>query len=423
MSMDTVTIIKKIGKKIASADLKKEFPLNEFETLTLHSGLPGLVLFYGELQQAFPEEGWDETGNKMLSRLVSAIKQQGIPSLSMFSGAAGIGLATVCLSENFKYYNQFITNVNDMIKEQLFSYIGDVPMHGIHMQVYDVMEGLSGILNYLLLFPTDNEMRSVLESGLDFLVTLITRQICVKGTNVPGWYVPSEYQFSSMESEIYPNGNFNTSMSHGVAGPLALLSRCYLQGVVVNGQKKAIQILIDFLNWSRQRDEKRIFWKGQIGLLEYQSKCVNEEHIVRRDAWCYGPPGICYGMALGAKALDNQVLLQEVKGIFMDAIHDIRGIFSPTFCHGYAGLYQLVQAMERLTGESYLRERDRLKQKIVSFYNESNPYGFYNVEIEGVNLIECSSAGLLTGAAGTCLALLSGELGFKKQLWQKAFLL
>ncbi|WP_124067899.1 lanthionine synthetase C family protein [Clostridium sp. E02] len=423
MSIDTLAIIKKIGKKIARTDLEKEFPLNEFETLTLHSGLPGLVLFYGELQQAFPEEGWDETGNKFLTRLVSAIKQQGIPSLSMFSGAAGMGLAAVCLSENFKYYNHFISNVNEMIKEQLFSYIGDEPTHGIHMQVYDVIEGLSGILNYLLLFREDEGIRSALESGLNYLVTLITRQIHVKGTNVPGWYVPSEYQFSAMESQIYPNGNFNTSMSHGVAGPLALLSRCCLQGVVVKGQKRAIETLIDFLNWSKQRDEKRIFWKGQIDFLEYQMKCVNDEHSIRRDAWCYGPPGICYGMALGAKALNNHVLLHEVEGVFMDAIHDIRGIFSPTFCHGYAGLYQMVQAMEQLTGKSYLRERDRLKQNIVSYYNESNPYGFNNVETEGPDLIERASTGLLTGATGTCLALLSGELGSEKQLWQNAFLL
>lgn len=423
MNNETISIIKNIAKKLSVLHEDDRFPIIDWDTLTLHSGLPGLVLLYGELQRLFPDEGWDEIGNKYLARIVKDIEQQGGVPLSMFSGAAGIGLAAVCLSEDFKYYRKFITGINQIIAGQLHIYTDRDPCNGVRMQEYDVIEGLSGILNYLLLFQSDPLMRPVLESGLSFLVNLAVRDISVKGVMVPGWYVPSEYQFSELESQYYKKGNFNTSMSHGISGPLALLSQACIQGVIVPNQKKAIYRMMEFLKWCRLRDDKRIFWKGQVSFEEYHERCLNKDNIVRRDAWCYGSPGICYAMALGAKVLEDDEMFHNIQSIFTDTMHDIKGIFSPTFCHGYAGLYALLQAMQQLTGTEYQPEKMNLKKIIMSYYDKNKPYGFDNIEVEGTQLKEIQSTGLLTGTAGTCLALLSGEEGLNGMLWRKAFLL
>mgnify|MGYP003105821769 CR=1 FL=1 len=423
MNNKILSIIKNIAQNLSGLQEDSRLPLIGLDTLSLHSGLPGLVLLYGELQRLFPDEGWDEIGNKYLTQIVKGIEQQGGVPLSMFSGAAGIGLAVVCLSENFKYYRKLITGINQIIVGQLHIYTNKDTSNGVRMQEYDVIEGLSGILNYLLLFHSDPSVRPVFESGLSFLVDLAVRDISVKGVCVPGWYVPSEYQFSELESQYYKNGNFNTSMSHGISGPLALLSQAYIQGVIVPDQKKAILRIMEFLKWSWLRDEKRIFWKGQISFEEYNMRCFNGDNIVRRDAWCYGSPGICYAMALGAKALDDDEMFHNIQGVFADTMHDIKGIFSPTFCHGYAGLYALVQAMQRLTGTEYQQEKMSLKNIILSYYDKNKRYGFDNIEVEGKRLKEIQSIGLLTGAAGICLSLLSGEAGMEGMLWGKAFLL
>lgn len=423
MNNETISIIKNIAQNLSDLHEDSRFPLSDWDTLTLHSGLPGLVLLYGELQRIFPDEGWDEIGNKYLTRIVKDIEQQGGVPLSMFSGAAGIGLAAVCLSEDFKYYRKFIGGINQIIASQLHIYTDQDISSGVRMQEYDVIEGLSGILNYLLLFQSDQSLRPVLESGLCFLVNLAVSDISVRGECVPGWYVPSEYQFSELESQYYKNGNFNTSMSHGISGPLALLSQAYIQGVIVPNHKKAICRIMEFLKGCRLRDEKRVFWKGQISFEEYKMRCLNEDNIVRRDAWCYGSPGICYAMALGAKVLEDDEMLHNIQGVFTDTMHDIKGIFSPTFCHGYAGLYALVQAMQELTGQEYEEEQITLKKIILSYYDKNKRYGFDHIEVEGTQLKEIQSTGLLTGVAGTCLALLSGEVGLDGMLWRKAFLL
>ncbi|MDF2886243.1 MAG: hypothetical protein K0R23_628 [Lacrimispora sp.] len=423
MNNETISIIKNIALNLSDLHEDSSVPLPDWDTLTLHSGLPGLALLYGELQRIFPDEGWDEIGNKYLTRIVKGIEQQGGVPLSMFSGAAGIGLAAVCLSEDFKYYRNFIGGINQIIANQLHIYTDQDISNGVRMQEYDVIEGLSGILNYLLLFQSDQSLRPVLESGLCFLVNLAVSDISVRGVCVPGWYVPSEYQFSELESQYYKNGNFNTSMSHGISGPLALLSQAYMQGVIVPNHKKAICRIMEFLKGCQISDEKRVFWKGQISFEEYKMRCLNEDNIVRRDAWCYGSPGICYAMALGAKVLEDNEMLHTIQGVFTDTMHDMKGIFSPTFCHGYAGLYALVQAMQELTGQEYQEEKIILKKIILSYYNKNKRYGFDNIEVEGTQLKEIQSTGLLTGAAGTCLALLSGEGGLDGMLWRKAFLL
>lgn len=418
---DVVSIIKRIATNLSELDMERNFPLEDWKTLTLHSGLPGLALLYGEMQNAFPDEGWDDIGNRCLNWVAKSIETQGIASLSMFSGAAGIGLSVVSLSESFKYYRKLIANINSVIFGQLGSLLKLDTRNGVGMQIYDVIEGVTGILSYLLLFNSDYEARRVLEEGLQFLVRLSIDDIVIDGALVPGWYIPSEYQFSELEKEVFPNGNFNTSMSHGISGPLGLLSNALLQGVEVPNQAQAIRRLTNFLKWGMLKDNTRVFWKGQISFEEFVSQKICKENVVRRDAWCYGGPGICYAMTRAAAALGDHDMLQESQHIFRETVHDLKGIFSPTFCHGYAGIYQVIQAMQISGEESYQQELGECKDKIISFYDSKNLFGFDDIESDGARLKPQQSIGLLTGTTGTCLSLLSGEVGPENMLWTKAF--
>ena len=44
-----------------------------------------------------------------------------------------------------------------------------------------------------------------------------------------------------MKEKMNPIGYFNCGLSHGIPGPLALLSVAYKEGVIVEGQKEAIE--------------------------------------------------------------------------------------------------------------------------------------------------------------------------------------
>ena len=64
-------------------------------------------------------------------------------------------------------------------------------------------------------------------------------------------------------------------------------------------------------------------------------------------------------------------------------MNNIKGIFSPTFCHGYAGLYQVLNSVEMLLQKEFFSlEKELLKNKIIDFYNPDYIYGFKNMELD-----------------------------------------
>ena len=311
------------------------------------------------------------------------------------------------------FLNRFEESYSNIVKEE-----------GTHSLYYDVIEGLSGVLSYLGIYRNQRKYYNVITRGLEILVNL-TKDIEIQGQVVPGWYIPVQNQFSELEQDLYPKGNFNTSLSHGIAGPLIILSDMMANGIIVDGQEEAIIKIIKFLFDFKLNDGERDFWKGQIDFDEVVNKKLTDENIIRRDAWCYGNPGICYAIVSAGNALDNQRLIDYGIENLRLTMNNIKGIFSPTFCHGYAGLYQVLNSVEMLLQKEFFSlEKELLKNKIIDFYNPDYIYGFKNMELDNKmeKIKPYDVCGLLEGTTGVCLSLLEGE---KKSdnLWKKAFLL
>lgn len=398
----------------------------DWNPYTLSQGLPGIILLYGKLMELEPEEEtWCTLAHDYLGRTVAGLNAQGMPGLSMFSGLAGLGLCAASVSDGFSRYGKLIHTVNTGIAEQFDAYLVHVvTSQGTHSLLYDAIEGASGILSYLSLFLQENQCYEAVRRGLRTL-TELTGDIQILRHAVPGWYIPAEHQFSELEQKIYPQGNFNTSLSHGIAGPLVILSKMFAAGVAVEGQREAIEKIVDFYFQFRCNDGKRDFWKGQLDFAEVTEGKLSEENIVRRDAWCYGSPGICYALMTAGEALGKPEWVQYAVTNLKQTMQDIRGIFSPTFCHGYAGLYQILNSAEALLKQGlFSQEKAFLKEKILNFYDQGRVFGFPDMEFDHAKAGLCArdAAGLLGGAAGVCLVLLEGEHP-GKNVWKKAFLL
>jgi len=396
---------------------------SEWEPTSLSHGLPGLCLLYSRLHKLFPDEGWDRITHQYLSTLVTHINKEGIPGLSMFSGASGIGLAVVSASNGFRNYNKLLNTINDYICNRFEEYLKTLDYsQGTHSFTFDVIEGLSGIMSYLMIYIKQKSMHKYILQGLKKLIEL-TQVITVNEREIPGWYITAENQFSEQEQQIYPKGNFNTSLSHGVAGPLVILSKAYMEGVVVSGHEEAISRIVKFYQDFRSNDGKRDFWKGQLSLNEVVEGEVSNENVIRRDAWCYGTPGICYALICAGTALKRSDWVSYGVDTLKKAVVDLRGLYSPTFCHGFAGIIQLLRSTEELLEVPiFTNEINQLQEKTLSYYEESNIFGFKNMEYdETENMIRPYNAvGLLDGCVGTCLVLLGED---KENFWEKAFLL
>lgn len=439
MDTEIVPIVKQVARNLGDYDKIIKTTLNEknirvwngirfpsWETTTLSHGIPGICLLYGKMMECFPnEEIWAELAHKYLKYLVEELRKTGFQTLSMFSGASGVGLAVSSVSNGFQNYNKLLNTINDYIATYYDSvFIDNAERKGTHSTYYDVIEGLTGVLSYCSLYREYDKFYRIMCNGLKKLVEL-TKNIEVGGNMVPAWYISSENQFSETESMLYPYGNFNTSFSHGISGPLSFLAEMKDNGIIVEDQEEAINKIVSFLFKYKLFDGERDFWKGQVDFHEYTRGKLSKDNIVRRDAWCYGNPGICYSILRAGKAMNNSSWIDYSLDNIRKTMNNIKGIFSPTFCHGYSGLYQILNSAETIIGtEIYANEKQILLEKIMSYYDPNYIFGFKNIEIgdDEENVRSFEYVGLLDGAVGVCLSLLEREYK-SNSFWKKAFLL
>lgn len=424
-------IVKKIAHKlenyeeISKAQTKQDRIV--WNKLTLSHGLPGICMLFGKLMDCDAKEAdhWEAVGRQYMGYIVEDINQNGITDMSLYSGLAGVGLAAACLSKDFKDYTKLSAVINQTLSNWVLQVAKTVSFEqGTHSVVYDVIAGMTGVLSYLSLFPRDAVSREGLECGLDMLIAM-SKDIQIQGVTVPGWYIPSENQFTQAESLYFPQGNFNTGMAHGIAGPLTLLSEMALKGIVRPGQMEAIQKMTEFLVRYKISERERTIWNGQIDFQEVKEGMPRGEKVFHRDAWCYGTPGICYALIRSTLVCQDRALLSFCIDNLKRAVADMEGIASSTICHGFSGVYLILDAAEQLLqGDYFVQEKKMLKNKILSLYDESARYGFQDVEYDGNSrqLQSYDTCGFLNGAAGVVLGLYSVEKS-QKNIWKRAILL
>jgi lantibiotic biosynthesis protein len=140
-----------------------------------------------------------------------------------------------------------------------------------------------------------------------------------------------------------------------------------------------------------------------------------------RGAWCYGSPGVARSLWLAGEALEDDSLRQlAVEGILAVVRRPpaVR-VPSPRFCHGIAGLLQIVLRFARDTGHAELiAPVDSLVDELLAAYEPDRPLG-YAALVPGPNPVD--RGGLLDGAAGVALVLLAVATDVDPS-WDRLFL-
>ncbi|WNS41171.1 lanthionine synthetase C family protein [Paenibacillus sp. MMS20-IR301] len=397
--------------------------------LSLASGFPGICLLMGQLDQLYPDGGWDLVGHQYLGLVRQTIEAEGVYNLSLFNGLAGVLLAVQALSRGRTRYSGMINNLADLFEERIPYVLSEIRVHWkagvVRMGDYDVIQGLSGIGRVALLFSERPLMRSALESIVE-LFHLYCGEKHINGYTVPAWHVSSENQFLAEESSRYPNGNFNLGLSHGVSGPLAFLSISYSKGIMNDAVTADIYKLAEFLCKCAIQDENGIVFPGRVSFEEWVKEDLPSVGIDNRDSWCYGAPGIARSLWLAGKALNNDKWLETGKRAYSTianrepvSVKSNLGIL----CHGSSGLIHLLQRMYSETGDnSLLTLRDKHLEELLYLYEPESLFGYYDDSLREGTLTRVDEAGFLTGASGVALVLAS-LLGEQNPEWDLALML
>jgi lantibiotic modifying enzyme len=414
----------------APGNVNPVFGAHPWEDISLSHGYPGVALLFAELDRVELEAGWDLAAHEHLSACGSALKagDTGLPSL--FNGVCAVAFSALAASRGRSRYGGLLDRLDAVITERVREIIAKerarkVEQTGALATAYDVVSGLSGTGRYLLLASDRRSNRDALHEILRYMVDL-AEPIEVRGGEVPGWYLSAENQFLERDRELYPAGNFNCGMAHGIAGPLALLSLSSLEGVTVPEQARAARRMAEWLLRWRQEDDHGYYWPDRIRLEEETRNTLTGPHI-RREAWCYGTPGVARALWLAGRALDDPELCEA-------AYEGMASVFSrppanrhldgSNFCHGSSGLLRISQRFVQEGGDQAFSHRlEDLVEEVLGEFDPDHAFGFQDKVPTENGHCGLDSASLLEGAAGVALALLSVTHADPERHWDAAFLI
>jgi len=413
----------RVGLAVARAPRQTSLPRTiHWLPPTLAQGDAGIALACAYLDSCLADEGWDRIGHGYLT--VAAEGAERLPHLSagMFGGLAGLAFAGWSLSREATRYRRLLTTVDDTLLPQVMAQadgLTRLAMEGVSCGEFDAISGLAGIAVYLLHRHENPGAVTALEAALKSLVMLVSDT-----GSLPRWWTPAHLLGDEEMAALYPHGNLNCGLAHGIPGPLALMALAVSQGAVVPGIEEAVDQLASWLVAHRADDGWGVNWPYAVSLTHEGSPQPNAPADgPSRAAWCYGAPGVARALWLSGVSR-NRPAWRNLAIEAMEAVYrrptTVRQIDSPTFCHGVAGLLQVTLRFANDTRLPVFTEAAAsLTEGLLSAYEPDSLLGYRNWEPGGTRV---DHAGLLDGAPGVLLALLAASNAVEPS-WDRAFLL
>jgi hypothetical protein len=374
------------------------------------------------LDACLPDEGWDGAGHAYLVAAAEGAEQLPHLSAGMYSGLAGLAFASWSLSREASRYRRLLASIDNALiprvvgqAEGLIRADGD----GMSVSEFDVISGCAGAGAYLLSRRDDARAVAALEA------TLRAIGVLAGGTGQrPRWWTPAHLLFDEETAAIYPHGNLNCGLAHGIPGPLALLALAFSQGIRVSGMEEAAERVAVWLVTNRADDAWGVNWPYSVpltpeGLPDRTAKAYGPS----RTAWCYGAPGIARALWLAGTAFARpewcDLALEAMRAVYRRPA-SARCIDSPTFCHGVAGLLQITLRFAHDTRlPDFTKAAIELTEWLLSAYEPGSLLGYRNWEPGGTRV---DQPGLLDGAPGVLLTLLAA-CSAVEPAWDRVFLL
>ncbi|GAA1660384.1 lanthionine synthetase C family protein [Fodinicola feengrottensis] len=363
----------------------------------------GAAVLHGQLDRLRPGHGWDHAAHAALADATRAIEGPWSAHPGLFGGLGGIAFTAHWLSQGGSRYQQLLAKADDAIVpiarargEQL----AKTPT-GLPSRAYDAVAGLAGTAGYLLRRTENPAAVQSLRAVLAGLVVLTG-----EGPDGPNWFTPFDALVpESPMAKEFREGAYNLGLSHGIPGPVAVLSLAATAGISVPGQEVAIEQAVQWILNHRLDDEWGPNWPAAVP----PSQQTRDLPYPAQSGWCYGTPGIARVLWLAGAALDDDKLrsmaLQAMAAVYRRP-WKVRIVGrSPGLCHGVGGLLQITLRFWNDTGDDlFAAEAIDLTERLLALYQPERPLGYFASEAGG-ELVD--RPGLLDGAAGAALALLA----------------
>ncbi|WP_354644378.1 lanthionine synthetase C family protein [Kitasatospora camelliae] len=388
--------------------------------LTLGSGSPGLAIAFSGGSR--PATDRTARAHGYLGVATRAAAQGDTTPSGIFKGPGALAFAVLIANRATGGYASALQRLDDYQRQLVRTALPAVPDGPLPtIGHYEVVRGMTGVGRYLL--ARAETCGEELESVLGYLIRLACGEVEHRGRRVPRWWALDAPRTGS-EAQL-PDGHLNLGISHGVAGPLALLSLAWRQGVRLPGQREAIESAAGLLARWAVRDGYGVYWPGYLDLAEYTAGPEAFDTPAGWPSWCYGAPGVSRAVQLAGLALgrpDWTALALASAERLLAVPMDDWGIHDHALCHGWAGaLHQLGRLNDEFGDERIEALRDRVAARLVDAFDPAAPFG-YRFTMTAVPF-GSDVSGYLDGASGVALALDAYATGGSPTGWDMPLLL
>lgn len=388
-----------------------------WDPLSVAQGDMGQALVCGQLHRVDPEAGWQRTASTHTATVATLLRRGHRPGMGTVGGSSGVTFAARHLAD--AHLIPLLPALDAAIAQDALGTAAAIRgRHGISVSTFDQISGLAGVL--LCALPNAHQTMAPVAP---FIVKALVA-LAMAGNALPAWHTPPEYLYDEEQRQYYPFGNINLGLAHGAPGLLAALALAVRHGLGGDDAVNAATVLGDWLVSHATEDDPGPGWESVVTLVPGPDGLVEQPaYTVGRDAWCYGTPGAARALYLAGDALDRpdwrEFAIAAMASVYRRPA-EARGIDSPTFCHGIAGLLQITLRFHHDTRLALFADAaTALTRQILDAVELDRPMGIANLE-PGYNKVD--QPGVLDGAAGVSLVLLSAASEVEPT-WDRMFAL
>ncbi len=365
----------------------------------------GWSLFLAHLDRALPGRGYLDRAAELLERSVADMGRS-YSGAWLYAGFPGVAWLV-------EYLKGWILDDDEEddpgaeIAASLRDHLGLTPWKGDH----DLLTGLAGLGVYALERSPRRWGRECLENAVARLAETAERR--PEGV---AWRTSPEVMAPEV-AKLFPQGNFDMGVAHGVPGVVAVLALANAAGV---GCRPLLDEAVAWLLAQKlPPGERSIF-----------------PHVVVPDrapgpsrlAWCYGDLGVAASLLVAARATAEPPWEREALEIARTCARrpeETAGVVDAGLCHGAAGNAHIFNRFFQATGDLQFAEAARfwLSRTFALRRPGEGVAGFSSWEPgdQGSPRWE-DDPGLLGGAAGIGLALLAAASPVEPG-WDRLFLI
>ncbi|MER5782028.1 lanthionine synthetase C family protein [Streptomyces mobaraensis] len=370
--------------------------------LSLANGFPAVSLAFSGATERHPSHV--AHAHAHLRRSLAAVASGDNPPGGLYATTSAAAYALLIAHRATGGYREALARLDAYHRDLVREALPPVPDEPVADNAeFELIRGMSGLGRHLLARGRSaaEETRAV----LGYLTAMALGGTTRRGHTVPHWWTWAAPR-AGQEAEL-PDGHLNLGLSHGVSGPLALLSLACRAGVTVEGQKEAVEALVGLLETWAVPDGEGLRWPPYLTADDWAAGPGAPAPPWQRPSWCYGSPGIARAVQLAALALgrpDWHELARRALLPLLDRPLPAWGLEDAGLCHGTGGaLHVLGLLREHIDDERLDTVVDELAAMTLGHFREENRFGFRAAvrnAPEGADV-----PGFLDGAAGTALAL------------------